>query len=65
MTKESTRMLERYQRLIELSRDLTSTMDLRDLLNHIVDAAADLSGAEAASILTYDEIKGELYFDAS
>jgi signal transduction histidine kinase len=65
MTIESTMMLERYQRLIELSRDLTSTLDLRDLLNHIVDAAADLSGAEAASILTYDEIKGELYFDAT
>jgi signal transduction histidine kinase len=65
MIAESTRMLERYQRLIELSRDLASTLDLDDLLNHIVNAAADLSGAEAASILTYDEIKGELYFDAA
>ncbi len=65
MIDESVRLLERYQRLIELSRDLASTLDLRDLLNHIVRAAADLSGSEAASILTYDEMKGELYFDAA
>lgn len=65
MIDESVRLLERYQRLIELSRDLASTLDLRDLLNHIARAAADLSGAEAASILTYDETKRELYFDAT
>lgn len=65
MIDESVRLLERYQRLIELSRDLASTLDLRDLLNHIVRAAADLSESEAASILTYDEMKGELYFDAA
>lgn len=65
MIDESVRLLERYQRLIELSRDLASTLNLRELLNHIVHAAADLSGSEAASILTYDEMKGELYFDAA
>ena len=65
MIDESVRLLERYQRLIELSRDLASPLDLRDLLNHIVRAAADLSESEAASILTYDEMKGELYFDAA
>ncbi len=65
MIEESAGLLERYQRLIELSRDLASTLDLQDLLNRIVHAAADLSGSEAASILTYDEIKGELYFDAA
>jgi signal transduction histidine kinase len=65
MIEKSTRLLDRYQLLIELSRDLASTLDLQDLLNHIVNAAADLSGSEAASILTYDEIKGELHFDAA
>ena len=65
MIEESTRLLERYQLLIELSRDLASTLDLHDLINHIVNAAADRCGSEAASILTYDEIKGELYFDAA
>jgi signal transduction histidine kinase len=65
MIEESARLLERYQRLIELSRDMASTLDLQDLLNRIVHVAAELSGSEAASILTYDEMKGELYFDAA
>ncbi len=58
-------LLERYQRLVEITRDLASTLDLGNLLNRIVQAAADLSGAQAASILLYDEIKQELYFDAA
>ena len=43
-------LLERYQKLIELSRDLTSTLELSALLDHIVNAAASLCHAEAASI---------------
>jgi signal transduction histidine kinase len=35
------------------------------LLNHIVDAAASLCHAEAASILLYDEIHQQLYFQAA
>ena len=56
---------ERYQRLLELSHDLSSTLDLDSLLNHIVNAAAGLSGAEAASILLYDQVKDQLYFRAT
>jgi hypothetical protein len=48
--------LELYQRLIEISRDLVSTLDLTELLKRIVNAAADLCQAEAASILLYNEI---------
>jgi len=58
-------LLERYQRLLELSRDLNSTLDLPALLNHIVKAASDLCQAEAASILLYDEGNQELYFEAA
>lgn len=58
-------LLERYQRLLELSRDLNSTLDLPALLNHIVKAASDLCQAEAASILLYDEGHQELYFEAA
>ena len=58
-------LLERYQRLIDIARDLASTLDLDDLLYRIVNAAADLSGAEEASILLYDEVKGELFFQAA
>jgi signal transduction histidine kinase len=58
-------LLERYQRLVEISRDLASTLDLNTLLNRIVQAAADLSGSEAASILLYDEANQQLYFEAA
>jgi signal transduction histidine kinase len=58
-------LLERYQRLIEIARDLSSTLDLDALLNRIVHAAADLSDAEQASILLYDQVKRELYFQAA
>jgi signal transduction histidine kinase len=60
-----TTLPERYQRLLELSRDLSSTLDLDSLLNRIVSAAADLCGAEAASILLYDQVKDQLYFRAA
>jgi signal transduction histidine kinase len=57
--------LKRYQRLIRISRDLASTLDLDVLLSRIVQAAADLSYAEAASILLFDQNKNELYFQAA
>ena len=61
----NTPLLERYQRLLELSHDLASTLDLPILLNRIVHAATDLCQAEAASILLYDDINQELYFEAA
>ena len=60
-----TTLLERYQRLIEISRDLASTLDLDTLLYRIVRVAADLSQAEEASILLYNEAKNELHFQAA
>jgi signal transduction histidine kinase len=57
--------LERYRRLIEISRDLASTLDLDPLLNRIIEAARDISGAEAASILLYDDAGKQLYFQAA
>ena len=63
--KNQAPLLERYQRLLELSRDLNSTLDLPALLNHIVKAASDLCQTEAASILLYDEGNQELYFEAA
>jgi len=57
--------LMRYQQLIRISRDLASTLDLDILLNRIVQVAADLSSAEAASILLFDQNKKELYFQAA
>ncbi|MFO7584731.1 MAG: GAF domain-containing sensor histidine kinase [Anaerolineales bacterium] len=63
--KQFTPSLELYRRLIEISRDLTSTLDLEPLLNRIIEAARDLSDAEAASILLYDGAAKELYFQAA
>lgn len=57
--------LERYKRLIEISRDLASTLELDPLLNRIIHAARDITDAEAASILLYDETARELYFQAA
>ena len=61
----NTTLVHRYRRLLELSRDLASTLDLDGLLQRIVQAAADVCAAEAASILLYDDVKQELYFQAA
>jgi len=54
--------LHRLQRLIELSRDLTSTLDLDTLLKRIVRVAVEMGEGQAASILLYDENSQQLFF---
>jgi len=58
-------LIRRYQQLIELSLDLASTLDLNTLLDRIVHVAADLCDSEQASILLYDPMKNELFFEAA
>jgi signal transduction histidine kinase len=58
-------LIERYLRLITISRDLSSTLDLDSLLYQIVKAAADLTDSHNASMLLYDENLNELYFQSS
>ena len=58
-------LLDRYQRLSEISLDLASTLDLKTLLDRIGHAAADLCNAQAASILLYDENKQQLHFEST
>ena len=58
-------MIERYQKVMEISRDLASTLDLDILLRRIVAAAATLCHAEQASILLFDQSGQELHFEAS
>ncbi len=58
-------MLTAYRRLLDISRDLAATLDLDALLTRIVQAAADLSDAEAASILLYDPQRKELRFQTA
>jgi signal transduction histidine kinase len=58
-------LIDRYLSLIEVSRNLSSTLDLDTLLKNIVTAAAEVTYTHAASILLYDEGKNELYFQVS
>jgi signal transduction histidine kinase len=62
MAEIKTQTLDSYLRVIEISRDLASTLDLDTLLEDIVHAAADITHAEAASILLYDDTARQLYF---
>jgi signal transduction histidine kinase len=63
--KAQASLLERYRRLAEISRNLASTVDLNILLDRITEAAAHVSGSEAASILLYDENQSQLYFESA
>jgi len=65
MAEIKTQTLDSYLRVIEISRDLASTLDLDILLDDIVKAAADITHAEAASILLYDDTARQLYFQVA
>ena len=58
-------LMGRYERLMEISRQLNSTLDVMSLLNQIIDAATELTNTEQASILLIDPGTGELRFTAS
>jgi signal transduction histidine kinase len=55
----------RLARMVEISRILNSTTNLDDLLSYIIREAADLTSAEAASILLLDPRTRQLYFKAA
>jgi signal transduction histidine kinase len=55
----------RLTRMVEVSRELNSATDLDDLLKLIISEAADLTNAEAASILLFDQYTRELRFKAT
>lgn len=59
------RLLRRYARLLEVTSDLASTLDLDVLLQHIVQAARELTDCEAASLLLYDPHSHLLHFEAA
>src|SRR6266508_1159645 len=65
MAEIKTQTLDSYLRLIEISRDLASPLDLDTLLDDIVRASADITHAEAASILLYDDTSRQLYFQVA
>ena len=55
----------RLERLIEISYELNSTADRDVLLQVIMDAATELTGAETASVMLLDPHTRELYFAAA
>jgi len=58
-------LLESYRLLMEIARDLASTLDLDPLLYRIIHAATEITEADAASILLYDETSRQLYFQVA
>jgi K+-sensing histidine kinase KdpD len=52
-------------RILEISRELTTTVALGPLLKRIVDTAAELTETETASILLQDKRTGELRFQTA
>ena len=65
MAEIETQRLDGYRRLIDIARDLASTLDLDELLYRIVTAAAEITDAEAGSILLYDGTARQLYFQVA
>lgn len=59
------RSLLKYERLMEISRQLNSTLKNDELLRLITNAAAELTFSEAASILLIDSRSGTLRFEAA
>lgn len=58
-------LLRRYARLLEVSSQLVSTLELQSLLDSIVAAAKELTQSESASLLLYDPQSKNLYFEAA
>ncbi len=58
-------LLARHEKLMSISRQLSSTFDLDALLKQIIDAVTDLIGSEAAAISLADANKCELCFAAT
>jgi signal transduction histidine kinase len=58
-------LVRRYARLLEVSVDLASTLDLDTLLQIVVNAAKELTECEATSLLLYDPATHHLHFEAA
>jgi signal transduction histidine kinase len=54
-----------WQRLLEISRTLSSTLELQPLLRQVLEVATELTDTEGASILLLDNQTGELRFAAA
>ncbi len=64
-SSNNSELLKRYDRLLEMTSELASTLDLGMLLNLIVDAAKELTNSQAAALLLYNQQRNHLYFEAA
>lgn len=55
--------LENYRRILEISKQLNSTLEYRALLQQIVAAVVEILKVEAATIMLLDPATGELRFE--
>jgi K+-sensing histidine kinase KdpD len=63
--KQTPNRVRQLERIVEISRYLSSTHDLTRLLQAVVDVACELTQSEAASIMLFDPASGELRFEAA
>ncbi len=57
--------VHRLERLLEVSRTLSTTLEPQAVLKAVIQAAMELTKSEAASILLYDEESNQLHFAAA
>ena len=62
MILSSTERIQRMERLLEMSRKLSASLELEPFLQSILAAASDLTGSETASILAPEEGGEQLRF---
>ena len=62
---EQDQRIEKLERLLEISRNLSATLELGPLLQSIIEVGAELTGSQVSSILLYDEDSKRLKFAAA
>ena len=62
---ELRQVVRKLSRLLEISVTLNSTLDPKRLLSYILETATDVLECEGASIMLYDDKRGELFFTAA
>ncbi|HTX90896.1 MAG TPA: ATP-binding protein [Anaerolineales bacterium] len=62
MALSTTERTKRLERLLEISRTLSASLDLEPFLHSLISVASELTGCEAASILELEEGDTQLHF---
>lgn len=60
--QDKDQLISQLARLVEVNLTLNTTLDPDQLLQYIIKTASELLDCEAASILLFDEKRGELFF---